>query len=136
MGGTSGALYSIFLNGLASALQTIASSSPSASLNSTSWSEALSSALTALYQYTRARPPSRTLVDPLDAFVRAFKGNPADFNAAAEQGMIAADATRKLKATAGRAAYVGEDELEHADVPDPGAWGVWMLLKGMGEVVG
>ncbi|CAL1715006.1 unnamed protein product [Somion occarium] len=66
MGGTSGALYSIFFSALAQGLQSNRSPNTT-SVDSTLWASAASSALTKLYTYTRARPPSRTLVDPLDA---------------------------------------------------------------------
>jgi dihydroxyacetone kinase len=127
MGGTSGALYSIFLNKLVSGLRELNSNT----LDSTGWSKALKSALDGLYQYTRARPPSRTLVDPLDAFVNAFIQNPQNFAAAADAARDAAEATKQLKASAGRAAYVDQQELDAANVPDPGAWGVWKILEGM-----
>lgn len=61
MGGTSGSLYSIFFAGLASAF----GSSDSTTLTSEIWGTCLQAALTNLYRYTRARPSSRTLADPL-----------------------------------------------------------------------
>ncbi|CAK5265626.1 unnamed protein product [Mycena citricolor] len=67
MGGTSGAIYSIYLSALAQGIQTHAQNSAPEM-----WERALASALAKLYTYTRARPPSRTLVDPLAAFVNAF----------------------------------------------------------------
>lgn len=94
-------------------------------------------ALNTLYNYTRARPPSRTLVDPLSSFILTFSATPSDglthaFKAAHE----AAEATRDLDAKAGRAAYVDQEKIREAAVPDAGAWGVWTLLQGIQKVIG
>ena len=94
------------------------------------WSAALSSALAKLYTYTRARPPSRTLVDPLAAFVEALEGSKGeDFAGAARAAADAALGTRDLEAKAGRSAYVEGDRLREERVPDPGAWGVKVVLE-------
>lgn len=147
MGGTSGALYScvslvdlpcvqrsltaacrIFFSALAQGLQ--ANHAGAQTLTPKLWSAALSFALTKLYTYTRARPPSRTLVDPLSAFVDAFaKTNGEDFAGAAKAAGDAALKTRDLEAKAGRSAYVEGDRLKEERVPDPGAWGVKVLLE-------
>ena len=85
-----------------------------------------------LYTYTRARPPSRTLVDPLQAFVEALSSSPnVDFPAAVKAAGEAALKTRDLTAKAGRSAYVEGDRLKQERVPDPGAWGVKAILEGL-----
>lgn len=66
MGGTSGALYSIYLSALA---QGVAQSSESA-VSLTVIAKAAQFALTALGKYTPARVGDRTLVDALDPFVK------------------------------------------------------------------
>jgi dihydroxyacetone kinase len=76
---------------------------------------------------TRARPPSRTLVDPLAAFTEAFSFNPSTVDPA----HAAAEATRHQQATAGRSTYVDRAVLERSNVPDPGAWGVWVILRAL-----
>lgn len=129
MDGTSGALYSIWFNALAAGLTSSTSPSPaSAAL----WAQALEHALRVLYDYTAARRPSRTLIDPLAAFTEAFaasKGTGLDsaIQAAAE----ACEETKNLVAQAGRAAYVDRAGLQEAQVPDPGAFGVVTILKGI-----
>jgi len=40
-----------------------------------------------------------------------------------------------LDAKAGRAAYVDQEKIRDAKAPDAGAWGVWMMLKGVKEVL-
>ena len=92
-------------------------------------------ALNTLYKYSLARPPSRTLIDPLASFILTFQNDPADFNAAFQAASDAAEATRNVEATAGRAAYVDKSKLEEANVPDAGAWGVLKALSGIKEAL-
>ncbi|KAL7413994.1 dihydroxyacetone kinase [Mrakia frigida] len=136
MDGTSGALYSIFFNGLASGLRAASESLSSTIATSAVWSEALTQAKATLYQYTRARTPSRTLVDPLESFVTAFASNTDDFAASVKAGVDAAADTANFEAKAGRAAYVGREQLALAAIPDPGAHGVSVILEGILKVVG
>lgn len=44
---------------------------------------------------------------------------------------LAAEATRYQQATAGRSAYIDRAVLEGHNVPDPGAWGVWVILNAL-----
>lgn len=111
---------SIFFSALAQGLR-------SSSTPEVNWPSALNHALTKLYTYTRARPPSRTLVDPLDAFVKGPSTEKADFYGSFEKAQEAARATRGMQAKAGRAVYGGGVEGE--EEMDPGAWGVAVLLK-------
>ncbi|KAF8906238.1 Dak1 domain-containing protein [Gymnopilus junonius] len=128
MGGTSGALYSIFFSGLAQGIQ---SSVPQdGEVTPEAWSEALKFALAKLYTYTRARPPSRTLVDPLAAFIDEFAAT-KNYSRANEAATKAAEATRDLQAKAGRSAYVEGDRLIKEKIPDPGAWGVKVILDNL-----
>ena len=90
------------------------------------WATALTSSLAKLYTYTRARPPSRTLVDPLAAFVETIMQTP--LGPAVKAAQEATEATRNLDAKVGRSAYVG-DTLK--DIPDPGAWGVKVILESL-----
>ncbi|WWC66556.1 dihydroxyacetone kinase [Kwoniella pini CBS 10737] len=128
MGGTSGALYSIFFAGLQKALRDSAIQG-NKQTTSEVWSIAAESALNTLYKYTRARPPSRTLVDPLEAFITSLpkKG----LNGAAEDAKQAAEKTKELVAKAGRGAYVNQEDLKNREVPDPGAWGIWRIVDGL-----
>ncbi|KAH9000449.1 dihydroxyacetone kinase 1 [Lactarius akahatsu] len=127
MGGTSGALYSIFFSALAQAL----SSSGAGEATAEDWSRAVSAAREQLYTYTRARPPSRTLVDPLAAFADAFSAGPSDLGNAVRRAAEAAEATRDAEARVGRSAYLEGGLLKRERVPDPGAWGVKVLLEAL-----
>ncbi|KAI0270926.1 Dak1 domain-containing protein [Russula aff. rugulosa BPL654] len=132
MGGTSGALYSIFFSALARALTVTASSAGVVAVQD--WSRAISTARERLYTYTRARPPSRTLIDPLVAFVDAFSANPSDLRAAVTKAAVAAEATRDTEARVGRSAYVDAERLKQERVPDPGAWGVKVILEALAAI--
>merc|ERR1712093_717250 len=134
--GTSGALFNIWSNALAAGVTHAATEKNAKQADSAVWAGALDYALKALYQYTAARRPSRTLVDPLEAFTSAFvKSNGADFSAAVKAAVQAADETKDLVAKAGRAAYVGQDDLQKAQIPDPGAHGISKLLQGFTSVI-
>ena len=78
---------------------------------------------------TRARPPSRTLVDPLEAFIESLPSK--GLSGAADDAQAAADKTKELVAKAGRGAYVNQEDLKKREVPDPGAWGIWRLVDGL-----
>ena len=93
------------------------------------WSKALNHAVDRLFSYTRARPPSRTLVDPLAAFVKTLSSS--DFSTAVKAAGDAAEATKNLEAKAGRSAYVESDLLKKEKVADPGAWGVKVILENL-----
>lgn len=100
------------------------------------WAAGLSHALSVLYSYTAARRPSRTLVDPLSAFTESFsRSNGIALKAAVVDATKAMEQTRYLQAKVGRAAYVEQEELEKAQVPDPGAYGVVKILQGLVSVL-
>jgi len=128
MDGTSGALYSIWFNALASGISKAGQSTATPAV----WATGLSHALLILYAYTPARRPSRTLVDPLSAFTRAFADSQGmNLKGAVEEASTATEQTKYLQAKAGRAAYVEQAELARAQVPDPGACGIVKILEGL-----
>ncbi|KAK2463564.1 hypothetical protein APHAL10511_004315 [Amanita phalloides] len=129
MGGTSGALYSIFFSGLAQGIQTQLVKE-GATITPSDWAHAMQFALDRLYDYTRARPPSRTLVDPLAAFVAVVAAR-EDVHTAVKAAEKAAVATKDIEAKAGRSAYVEGTRLKEQQVPDPGAWGVKVILENL-----
>ena len=126
MDGTSGALYSIFFSALAQGLYD--STSNDTSLTLRVWTEALQIAISKLFTYTRARPPSRTLVDPLVAFVQELEES-GNLNSAVSQAAKAAENTKNIEARAGRAAYVEKAKVKGA--MDPGALGVKVILEAL-----
>ncbi|KAL8286260.1 hypothetical protein RQP46_004748 [Phenoliferia psychrophenolica] len=135
MGGTSGGLYSIFFSGLSKGLLQAASERQADTATAEVWARGLELALNTLYVYTRARPPSRTLVDPLAAFILNFAAFPEKLDKAFAAGILAADTTRFLDATAGRAAYIDAEKIHLANVPDAGAAGVSQILEGIRDAL-
>lgn len=136
MGGTSGAIYAIYLTGL---VQGLLQSEGSETVSVKDWANAAAHALEGLHNYTPARPGDRTLVDALDPFCRTLKkeadgGKDAKdaLKAAVDAAKEGAEATRDMTARLGRATYVGETSEK---VPDPGAWGIWALVKGVSEAL-
>lgn len=117
MGGTSGALYCIFLSSLSQQLQ-----------EASTLADALQGALGSLLMYTRARLGDRTCLDCLIPFVETFKesGEAKKALAEAEKGV---ESTKQMEAKLGRSSYL--DESATRGVPDPGAYGLLMLLDGM-----
>jgi dihydroxyacetone kinase len=95
------------------------------------WAHALASALTKLYTYTRARPPSRTLIDPLAAFIGTLEDASSDLSAAVKAAAEATEATKAIAAKAGRSAYIDTDMLKEQKVADPGAWGIKVILESL-----
>lgn len=134
MGGTSGALYGLFLAGLVQGLQS-STSNTSETASVKHWAHAADVALKGLSNYTPARPGDRTLVDALVPFVEVLSSkvqSGADtkdaLTAAVNAAKEGAEHTRDLVARLGRAVYVGETNEK---VPDPGAWGIWALVDGI-----
>jgi len=112
----------IFFSALAQGLH-------SSSTEAIDWSGTLDFALDRLYTYTRARRPSRTLVDPLSAFVESFVSG-KNLAEAVDAATAAAEQTKDVDAKAGRSAYVESESLK-GKVPDPGAWGVKLILEAL-----
>ena len=117
MGGTSGALYCIFLSSLAQELWT-----------APTFADALKGALEHLLKYTRARLGDRTCLDCLIPFVETFKST-GDVDKALRDAENGVESTAKLEAKLGRSSYL--DDAVTRGVPDPGAYGLLKLLEGM-----
>ncbi|KIJ53501.1 hypothetical protein M422DRAFT_58449 [Sphaerobolus stellatus SS14] len=121
MGGTSGALFAIFFTSLSSAL------------NELPWNEACYKALEGLARYTPARPGDRTLVDSLHPFCLGLKEG-RSFSEAVHLAKHGAENTKTMRPKLGRAVYVGQDDLSY-EVPDPGAWGVYVIVDALSGVL-
>ncbi|RYC64580.1 hypothetical protein CHU98_g1614 [Xylaria longipes] len=124
MDGTSGALFAIFLNALVHSLRALSPGEATPQL----WSKALKQSCEALSRYTPARPGDRTIVDALYPFVDTL-GESCDIEKAAVASKKAAENTRGMKASLGRAVYVGGSGFE--TVPDPGAFGLASFFLGL-----
>ncbi|KAI0403386.1 dihydroxyacetone kinase [Xylaria palmicola] len=124
MDGTSGALFAIFLNALVHSLCVLSPGEATPQL----WSNALKESCKALSRYTPARPGDRTIVDALYPFVDTL-GDSGDLKTAALASKKAAEGTKGMKASLGRAVYVGGSGFE--SVPDPGAFGLASFFLGL-----
>lgn len=133
MDGTSGAIYAIFVNALAHGLR---SQDKGSALPATTevWSEALRYARDALSKYTPAQPGDRTLIDALAPFCSTLVEN-KDVGAAAKAAEAASDATKSMKASLGRAVYVGGEDEWLGKIPDPGAYGLAEFFKGLAQAI-
>ncbi|MCF3640833.1 dihydroxyacetone kinase subunit DhaK [Rhizobium sp. TRM95111] len=115
MGGSSGVLLSIFLTATAQRLA-----------GGASLADAFRSGLERVTFYGGARRGDRTMVDALEPALDALAAD--GVAAAAAAARAGADATRGMtRARAGRAAYVGESNLD--GVPDPGAEAVASVFE-------
>jgi triose/dihydroxyacetone kinase / FAD-AMP lyase (cyclizing) len=131
MDGTSGAIYAIFLNALSAGLRDQDKGSEQ-KVDAKTWAAALRAAVGDLGKYTPAAPGDRTLMDALVPFVDVLEetGDVKKAAAAAKEG---AEKTKAMKASLGRAVYVGAEEDWMGKVPDPGAWGLQEMLVGMAD---
>ncbi|KAL9563665.1 hypothetical protein ACKAV7_012333 [Fusarium commune] len=128
MGGTSGAIYAIFLNAVANRLLELTASSSSFTV-SEFIQQALQSGLDELCRYTPARIGHRTLMDALIPFVKNYSLD-GSLKAALAEARKGAESTRQMVAALGRASYVGQDRFdEEGGIPDPGALGVPSTVK-------
>ncbi|KAJ2080234.1 Dihydroxyacetone kinase 2 [Coemansia sp. RSA 988] len=125
MGGTSGIIYCLFLDGLAQQLRSLNGSS-TATLTPTVWGKAMLGALDTLYQYTTARPGHRTLIDALQPFASTLAES-GNLNQALDAAVKGADATAQMLPKRGRAVYVQQKE----SAADAGAVGLVSVLKGI-----
>ncbi|XP_066107747.1 triokinase/FMN cyclase [Saccopteryx bilineata] len=131
MGGSSGALYGLFLTAAAQPLR--------AGTDLPAWSAAMDAGLEAMQKYGKAAPGDRTMVDSLWAAAQelhAWKSPRADtcqiLTKAVKSAEAAAQATRSMDAGAGRASYISSARLEQ---PDPGAVAAAAILRSILEAL-
>ncbi|XP_027799941.2 triokinase/FMN cyclase [Marmota flaviventris] len=131
MGGSSGALYGLFLTAAAQPLK--------ANTDLPAWSLAMDAGLEAMQKYGKAAPGDRTMLDSLWAAgqeLQAWKKPGADLlqvlTKAVKSAEAAAEATKNMEAGAGRASYISSARL---DQPDPGAVAAAAILRAILEVL-
>jgi dihydroxyacetone kinase len=127
MDGTSGALYAIYINALASGLQS-SSTGAQQEITPQIWAAGLQAALTSLAKYTPAQPGDRTVVDALAPFV-ATLAQTLNLGSAVEAASKGCDSTKGMEASLGRSVYVSAEGWDSC--PDPGAYGLVKLLEGL-----
>uniref|UniRef100_A0A667YR46 Triokinase/FMN cyclase n=1 Tax=Myripristis murdjan TaxID=586833 RepID=A0A667YR46_9TELE len=127
MGGSSGALYSLFLTAAAGHVTEGQS-------NATAWARALHAGTQAMRRYGGADPGDRTMLDALcpavDELMKLTTSPPggemAVLQAAVQKAASGAESTRDLIARAGRASYIA---AERVTLPDPGAVAVAAIFR-------
>ncbi|XP_016055972.1 PREDICTED: triokinase/FMN cyclase isoform X1 [Miniopterus natalensis] len=131
MGGSSGALYGLFLTAAAQPLK--------AKTDLPAWSAAMDAGLEAMQKYGKAAPGDRTMLDSLWAAgqeLQAWKSPGADLvqvlTKAVKSAEAAAQDTKNMDAGAGRASYISSAKL---DQPDPGAVAAAAILRAILEVL-
>ncbi|XP_030416731.1 triokinase/FMN cyclase isoform X2 [Gopherus evgoodei] len=129
MGGSSGALYGLFLTAAAQPLQS--RSDPAA------WAAAVEAGIKAMQRYGGAAPGDRTMLDSLCAAaeeLRALQAPGANLLPvlvkAVQSAEAAAESTKNMEAGAGRASYISSARLE---LPDPGAVAAAAILRAVLE---
>lgn len=136
MGGTSGAIYSIFLTSLARVLDELVKANTYHSTVAL-LSTACKLSLDELCQYTKARVGDRTMMDALIPFIEAFSGTISGFKEAVIEGAAGAKRTAKMVPAFGRATYVNtEIWVQSGGIPDPGALGIVSVLNGITKGLG
>ncbi|KAG7233380.1 hypothetical protein INR49_007110 [Caranx melampygus] len=131
MGGSSGALYSLFLTAAAGHVTEGRS-------NAASWASAMHAGTQAMRRYGGADPGDRTMLDALcpavDELMKLTTAPPGGqmlvLQAAVQKAALGAEATRDLTAKAGRASYIA---AERVTLPDPGAVAVASILRAVLE---
>ncbi|KAJ2725955.1 Dihydroxyacetone kinase 2 [Coemansia sp. Benny D115] len=129
MGGTSGIIYCLFLDGLAQQIRGLGIRD-NGSLAPKVWGQAMLGALNTLYQYTTARPGHRTLIDALQPFASTLSQT-GDLNAALHAATNGAEQTSQMQAKRGRAVYVQSKDA----VADAGAVGFAAVAKGITDAL-
>ncbi|XP_032355325.1 triokinase/FMN cyclase isoform X2 [Etheostoma spectabile] len=132
MGGSSGALYSLFLTAAAAHLT---------ENNAAAWASAMHAGTQAIRRYGGADPGDRTMLDALcpavDELMKLTAAPPggqmAVLQAAVQKASSGAESTRDLTAMAGRASYIA---AERVTLPDPGAVAVAAILRAVLESLG
>ncbi|XP_034020795.1 triokinase/FMN cyclase [Thalassophryne amazonica] len=133
MGGTSGALYSLFLT-------TAAGHVSERQSNAAAWARAMHAGTQAMRRYGGADPGDRTMLDALcpavDELMKLTTAPSCDemavLQTAVQKATLGVESTCKLKARAGRASYVA---AERVTLPDPGAVAVAAILTAALEVL-
>ncbi|XP_068164186.1 triokinase/FMN cyclase isoform X2 [Antennarius striatus] len=131
MGGSSGALYSLFLTAAAGHM-------PEGRSDAASWANAMHAGTQAMKRYGGADTGDRTMLDALcpavDELMKLTTAPPGGWmpvlQTAVQRAALGAESTRDLTARAGRASYIA---VERVTLPDPGAVAVAAIFRAVLE---
>eukprot|EP00111_Clytia_hemisphaerica_P016103 TCONS_00047659-protein len=131
MGGSSGALLSLFLNAAANGFNHDEVSTTKSLIC------AFELGLNAIKKYGGAEEGDRTMIDALSPALESFKTSQQQnldteetLREAATAARNGTNETAKMKAKAGRASYTAESNMLH---PDPGAYAIALVLEAIHE---
>lgn len=131
-GGASSALLGTFFAGMAEAAS-------ESDFDCEALAAAFESGLNALMQQSKARPGDKTMMDALVPAVNSLRAAansgtpvPAALERAAAAAAAGAEATKMLVARFGRAKFLGEKTVGHAD---PGAVSIALLFSGFSQAL-
>jgi dihydroxyacetone kinase-like protein len=132
VGGASGPLYGTFFLRVATAFGS------EASVDADGFGRALRAGLEGVRQRGKAEVGDKTMLDALTPALDAYDGAARDglgaaLSAAADAAAQGREATVPLQARKGRASYLGERSIGHAD---PGATSVTLLLEAARDTLG
>ncbi|KAK9315657.1 Dak1 domain-containing protein [Lipomyces starkeyi] len=131
MGGTLGAIFGIFIAALVTAVVKRAVTVNELSVSV--WGDCVKEALDSLKSHTGARVGDRTVMDVLIPFCETLYSEKS-LESAVEAAHKGADSTWGMIPRFGRATYVTTTSGQSADIPpDPGAWAVFEMVKGLLE---
>ncbi|KAI8077684.1 dihydroxyacetone kinase [Halteromyces radiatus] len=125
-GGTSSAIYCIFLSALANDLNKQMTQDQAPSL--IMWAKACQQALDSLQVYTQARVGDRTMMDTLIPFVKTLNEPDTSLTKAIEAARQGMWATQTQTTQLGRTAYLSDQHVLDAGIPDAGAFGLMAVL--------
>jgi dihydroxyacetone kinase len=135
LGGTSGALYAVFLLRAAARIR----SGPGFPTEASTWADAFQAGCAAVAELGGAQPGDRTMLDALEPAAVAFRlaldaGQPLKeaLTAAADAARRGAQATTSMVPRRGRSSYLGDRALNH---PDPGAMAVAIWLRAIAPII-
>jgi dihydroxyacetone kinase len=128
MGGSLGAILGILLAALATSLRNNKATSETDLMSI--FASSLTQAVESLKSHTGARVGDRTIMAVLIPFAETLDKE-RDLGKAVRKAEQAAEGTRYLKPSFGRASYVAATGGEEQKVPDPGAWALKEIVKGL-----
>ena len=129
MGGTLGAIFGILLAAFDTSLRTQKAKAGSNAQLMEVFAPAFTQAVDALKNHTGARVGDRTVMDVLLPFQETLETE-RDLGKAVKSAENAAEGTKNLRPKFGRASYVGGG-AEDQKLPDPGAWALMEMIRGI-----
>lgn len=131
MGGTLGAIFAIYFSALHSGIQNCIDSKENMSVLDVLAKSSIF-ALDSLKRHTTAREGDRTVMDVLIPYVKGLDKT-HDKERCLTMAQLAAEGTKLLKPKRGRATYVGISATRSEFPPDPGAWALYEIIRGLSE---